>query len=135
MHLSRKQATIPRQWNDLACIWRTLGKTSMASELATISIADALAALRDQIVEARKRGEDHKGVQFTLRDVAVEFQIVAERTIGADAKGSVKWGVFGLGGDVGTSAKTESSNSMSHKLSLKLDVTDAVSSEPIPLNR
>ncbi len=103
----------------------------MPSKHDRIGIADAIDDLRNQIVEARERGKETRGVKFGLREVEVELQLVAEQTDGAGGKASVFFGVFG--GEASYDA--EFSTSQVHTIRFKLDVSDEATDEMIALSR
>jgi hypothetical protein len=80
-----------------------------------VALADAIAALRSQLLEARRRAADLPAQeQFHINEVEIELTVVAE----GEAKGSteVGWWIFKAGGEV--SAK----DVVTHKVKLKLDV-------------
>jgi len=80
-----------------------------------LDLADAIALLRDQIAEARRRiadpqGSGDKGVRFELGEITAELGLELARTGGVD--GGLRFAVMGV--EVG--AKREKTESATHKL-------------------
>ncbi|MBH5338371.1 hypothetical protein IHE55_27700 [Streptomyces pactum] len=84
-----------------------------------LDLADAIALLREQIVEAQARiadpdgtGAGDRGVHFVLGDITLELGMELTRTRGAD--GGLRFAVAGLGG------RTESSDTTTHTVTVQL---------------
>lgn len=99
--------------------------------MSEISIADAIEDIRNQIVDARKRGHDDRGVKFSMREIEVELQLVAEQKDGVGLKISVASLFFG--GEA--NYQSEATLGQTHTLRFKLDVKDAETGEDIALSR
>ncbi|MFI1030548.1 trypco2 family protein [Streptomyces sp. NPDC020951] len=75
-----------------------------------LDLADAITLLRDQVAEAQARiadpdgtGSAHKGVLFTLGEIALELGVELTRAQGVD--GGLRFSVVGLGGKKETGSK------------------------------
>jgi len=103
--------------------------------MSSITIAEAVEQLRDDLLQAMAQGNDRK-VQFGLEEVELELGLTATREAEAGAK--VKWLVVDFGG------KGKAGSEDTHKLTLKLIpitknesgkfrrllITDALEKEP-----
>ncbi|NDK36913.1 trypco2 family protein [Rhodovulum sulfidophilum] len=90
----------------------------MTPKQDAISIADAVESLREQILEAKRRGKDSKGVSFGLHEIEVELQLVTEQTDAAGGKAGFSFAVFSGAASYDATLKT----SNTHKLRFKLSV-------------
>jgi hypothetical protein len=80
-----------------------------------VALADAIAGLRAQILEAKRRASGLQPEdQFHIHDVEVELTVVAEGSV--TAKGGVDWWIFKAGGEV------QAKEALTHKVKFKLDV-------------
>jgi hypothetical protein len=81
-----------------------------------LGLADAIALLRDQVADARRRiasGPDgDRGVLFALGDVTLELGVELTRARGAG--GALTFGVVGL------NAKKDSADKATHKVTVQL---------------
>ena len=73
--------------------------------------ADAIRALRAELVRAQQEGED-ESLRFRLGEVALEFEFAVEREAGADA--GIRFWVISLG------AKGGVSTARTHRVKLSL---------------
>lgn len=99
--------------------------------MSDISVADAIEGIRDQIVEARTRVIDNRGVSISLSEIEVELQLVTEQKDGVGVKISVASLIFG--GEA--SYDSEATQGQTHTIRFKLDVKDAGTGEDIKLSR
>jgi hypothetical protein len=81
----------------------------------TIPLKDALQALRAEIVEAAD-GVSGENIRFELGPIEMEFQVVAQRSGGADGK--IGFHIFGAEASIGANGKMESSRTQKIKLTL-----------------
>jgi hypothetical protein len=81
----------------------------------TLPFAEVIRALRIEILEAAKGGED-ENVRFRLGSIEMEFHVVVKREGGPNAQ--IKFGVPGIGLDVGVSGKLASEHAQKVKLTL-----------------
>lgn len=98
--------------------WTWLGFGGLMAE-EIVDLADAIALVRDQIVEARRRIEQPGaggGVEFGLGEITVELGMELTRTKGGS--GGLRFGVVGVGADFG--AKLESADKSMHKVTVRL---------------
>lgn len=103
----------------------------MTSPTADLTIADAVEDLRNQIIEARKRGKDAETVKFSLHEVEVELHLVVEQKDGLEGKAGFTLPFFGAEGRYGSEATTANT----HKIRFKLDVEDANTGQHVNLGR
>jgi hypothetical protein len=83
--------------------------------LDLIPLADAIEALRAELVKARRKGEDAE-LRFEVGPVEVEFQVVYESE--ATAGGKVGFRIFGLGSEVSAGGKLADARTQSVKVTL-----------------
>ncbi|MQP68601.1 hypothetical protein GE253_25135 [Niveispirillum sp. SYP-B3756] len=81
----------------------------------SVGIADAIDTLRKELAEAINRG-DGEELRFKVNGIELELTVACE--ISGNGKASFK--VFGIGGEVGGSAK----GTNTHKIKLMLEPTD-----------
>lgn len=81
-----------------------------------LPLAEVIAALRDEIREAAAVGKA-ESVRFGLGPIEVEFNVTAKRE--GEGKGSIKFGVLGVGFEAGASGKIASEQVQKVKLTLK----------------
>lgn len=101
----------------------------------SICIADAIEDLRNQLTEARTRGQDTQGVKFSLSEVEVELRLLAKEKESDAGKVGVSFSVLGIGLSGGTGHTTEEEKTQTHTVRFKLEVTDAQTGGHIPLGR
>jgi hypothetical protein len=80
-----------------------------------LPFVDVVKALRAEIVKAIKEKNDE--IRFGVGAIEVEFHVVAKREGGTDAK--IKFGVFGLGAEIGAGGKFATEHVQKVKLTLK----------------
>ncbi|MEP4803667.1 MAG: trypco2 family protein [Hyphomicrobiales bacterium] len=103
----------------------------MARDYNKTTIADALEDLRDQLVEARERGLEKRGVLIGLSDVEVELNLVLEEKDGGSGKAG--FSILGIGAEAEYNA--EFTRSQGHVLRFKLHVSDEDTGRDISLSR
>jgi hypothetical protein len=90
------------------------GRRLMSDDMLPFS--EAVRALRAEIIQAVETGKNEK-LRFVLGSIELEFQVVAKREGGPSAK--IKFGLLGMGMELGASGKF--SSEAVHKVKLKLD--------------
>ncbi len=88
----------------------------------TIPLRDAIHALRGEILAARGEAAS-QGVQFELGPIEMEFQVVARREIGGEAK--VGFHIFAAEASVGVSGKGADERTQKVKFVLNPVLVDA----------
>lgn len=84
-------------------------------DLDLIPLADAIAALRAQLTEAQRQGEDQE-IRFAVGPVEVEFQVVASRE--GEAGGKIGFRLFGLGSEATARGKLGDARTQKIKITL-----------------
>ena len=98
-----------------------------------LPLAEVVQALRGEIGRAVDAAGNEQ-IRFGVGPIEVEFQVVAKREGGP--QGTIKFGVLGVGVEVGGSAKFASERTQKVKLSLKpVRVTSDGSEEEIEIFR
>ena len=64
-------------------------------ESVPVGLADAIEALRDELIDAMSRGAD-KPMRFALEPIELKVEVVVTK----DAKGKIGWQVLEFGGSV-----------------------------------
>ncbi len=85
----------------------------MSDEL--VPLADAIAALREELVRARTQGAD-EDVRFEVQSAEVEFNLIL--TSEDKLSGKAKFGVLGIGAELGADAAA--TNQRVHKVKIVL---------------
>ncbi|MEW2403466.1 trypco2 family protein [Streptomyces sp. NPDC046862] len=95
----------------------------MTAPESSFDLADAVEAIRDQLLEAAGRGES-KGIKFEVGPITLEFLVELRRDFGGRA-GVRAWVLSGEASAAATSMRT-------HKVSLTLTPTDTTTnSKPL----
>jgi hypothetical protein len=81
-----------------------------------VPLADAVRSLRAELIEAAEAGADQL-IRFGVGPIDLEFQVVAKREGGPNGK--VKFGLLGMGFELGGNAKFSSEQVQKVKVSLK----------------
>ncbi len=107
----------------------------MTDDIPTINLADSIAALRAELNEAVERARQAEGVELKLRDIEVEFQLVAERKSTGEGGGGISFKLLGskVGADAGYTR--EWGGSRTHTIKFRLDATDAATGDNLNLDR
>ena len=87
-----------------------------------IGLADAVSALRDELVQAASRGGGST-LRFELGAIEMEFLIEARNDHGVDA--GIKFWLVSAGGNASSGVTT------SHRIKLTLDPRDAFGNSPL----
>lgn len=107
----------------------------MSDDISSIRLADALAALRAELKEAVRRARQAEGIELKLRDIEVEFQLVAERKNTGEGGGEIAFELFGS--KIGTQAgySREWGGSRTHTIRFRLDASGTETGEGLNLSR
>lgn len=101
----------------------------MTTESPTVSIADAVASLRSQLIEARDRERDAGGITIELSEVEIQLGLVAETTDKVGGEGGFSFAVF----TGKASYEAEAKQAHAHTITLKLSVSDSKRKGAVPL--
>lgn len=88
----------------------------------TIPLRDAIRALRDEILAARKDASTHE-VRFELGPIEMEFQVVARKELGGEAK--LGFHIFAVEATLGGSGKGADERTQKVKFVLNPVLIDA----------
>jgi len=94
--------------------------------MGTIGLAKALAMLRQELAQAQDEGKDHQ-FRFEISEAEAEFLIEIDTEGGAEAGGSIGVITLKAGGKV--------SRADTHRLTLKLRITDAATGRNLEVRR
>jgi hypothetical protein len=104
------------------------------AELDLVPLREAIEALRTEIMEAAATGANQL-VSFLVGPIELEFNVVAKRE-GA-GKANVKFGILGLGAEIGGDLKVTGETTQKVKITLTPQVTNPVTGlrDPAVINR
>ena len=102
----------------------------MSDDLSTIKLADALRALRVELKEAVERARQEDEIELSLKDIEVEFQLVAERKNTGQGGGEIAFELFGR--KIGANAEyaREWGGSRTHTLRFRLEASNLKTEDP-----
>lgn len=101
----------------------------MSDDLSSIGLADAITALRAELKLAVERAPQEDEIKLSLKDIEVEFQLVAERKNTGKGGGEIGFKLFGHKIGANAEYSREWGGSRTHTLRFRLEASNVKTEE------